>query len=148
MVYVTNRPTERGNLIQEVLPGIHVLTNASLDSPWPKAQRLDHKLKEVLAKYSKHELLPLKEMIAEVMMDTTKDDDSSMLPHIDARETEYHMSSIFVDFNHPLGRCGTRNQSALSVKSNGEICFFERYLDKEYDLWKEQTVTYQIQMTN
>ncbi|OMO59154.1 hypothetical protein COLO4_34300 [Corchorus olitorius] len=145
MVYVTNRPTERGNLIEEVSPGIHVLTNASLDSPWPKAQRLDHKFKEVLAKYSKHELLPLKEMVAELMMDTTKDDDSSRLPNIYSPETEYNLSSIFIDFNSPLGRYGTRNQSGLSVRSNGEVCFLERYFDK--DIWKEQTVTYQIEMT-
>lgn len=43
------------------------------------------------------------------------------------------------------GRYGTRNQSALTMKSNGEVRFYERYLDK--DRWEENTVTYQIEMT-
>lgn len=36
MVYVTNRPKGSPISITQVNPGIHVLTNAQLDSPWPK----------------------------------------------------------------------------------------------------------------
>ena len=36
MVYISNRPEGEPILIQEVSPGIHVLTNAKLDSPWHK----------------------------------------------------------------------------------------------------------------
>ncbi|XP_022744078.1 transport and Golgi organization 2 homolog [Durio zibethinus] len=143
MIYVTNRPKENGNFITEVSPGIHVLSNASLDSPWLKAQRLDRKFKEVMDIYNKDEL-PLKEMVAELMMDTTKDD-LSMLPRIYPPEIEYHLSAIYIGFIRPQGRYGTRNQSALSVKSNGKVCFFERYLDM--DIWKEQTITYQFEIT-
>lgn len=39
MVYVTNRPKEGDGSIMEVSPGIHVLSNARLDSPWPKVRR-------------------------------------------------------------------------------------------------------------
>ncbi|XWS39679.1 hypothetical protein CRYUN_Cryun18bG0075600 [Craigia yunnanensis] len=78
------------------------------------------------------------------MMDTTKDD-LSMVPRIYPPEMEYHLSAIYIDISCPQGRYGTRNQSALSVKSNGEVCFYERYLDK--DLWKEQTITYQFEIT-
>ncbi|XWS68348.1 hypothetical protein CRYUN_Cryun04dG0082400 [Craigia yunnanensis] len=143
MVYLTNRPKENGNFVTEVSPGIHVLSNASLDSPWLKAQRLDHNFKEVFAKYAKDEL-PLKETVAELMMDTTKDN-LSMLPGIYPPDFEYNLSAIYIDVTRPQGRYGTRNQSALTMKSNGEVCFYERYLDK--DLWKEQTVTYRIEMT-
>lgn len=38
MVYVTNRPNDGQKLVTNVLPGIHVLTNASLDTPWPKVR--------------------------------------------------------------------------------------------------------------
>lgn len=38
MVYVTNRQKEGEKLVADVLPGIHVLTNARLDSPWPKVR--------------------------------------------------------------------------------------------------------------
>ena len=36
MLYVSNRPKEAPFSIQPVPPGIHVLSNAMLDSPWPK----------------------------------------------------------------------------------------------------------------
>ncbi|XVF67136.1 hypothetical protein PTKIN_Ptkin10aG0096700 [Pterospermum kingtungense] len=99
MVYVTNRPKENGNFITEVSPGIHVLSNASLDSPWPKAQRLDNNFKNVLRIYDNNEF-PLKEMVAELMMDTTKDD-LSILPHIYPPEIEYPLSAIYIDTNRP-----------------------------------------------
>ncbi|MBA0698122.1 hypothetical protein Goari_021627 [Gossypium aridum] len=83
-------------------------------------------------------------MVGQLMMDTTKDD-LSLLPHIYSPETEYDLSAIYIDTTRLQGRYGTRNQSALTVKSNGEVCFYERYLDK--DRWKENTVTYQIEMT-
>jgi uncharacterized protein with NRDE domain len=40
------------------------------------------------------------------------------------------------------GRYGTWSTCALSIKSSGEVNFFERYLDK--DQRKEQTVSNQI----
>ena len=39
MVFVSNRP-EGEPTIETVNPGIHVLSNASLDSPWPKVAKL------------------------------------------------------------------------------------------------------------
>lgn len=36
MVYVTNWPKGGAVSIQEIPPGIHVLSNSKLDSPWPK----------------------------------------------------------------------------------------------------------------
>lgn len=38
MVYITNRPKGESVRIQEVPPGLHVLSNAKLDSPWPKVR--------------------------------------------------------------------------------------------------------------
>ncbi|XP_039064544.1 transport and Golgi organization protein 2 homolog [Hibiscus syriacus] len=145
MVYLTNRPEEDGNFVTEVSPGIHMLTNANLDPPWLKVSlRLDRNFREALAKYGNDDELPVKEMVAGLMTDTTTDDISS-LPQIYPPEAEHPMSAIYIDTTRPQGRYGTRNQSALTVKSDGEVCFYERYLDK--DLWKEHTVTYQIRMT-
>ncbi|KAL9415628.1 hypothetical protein AB3S75_043842 [Citrus x aurantiifolia] len=141
MVHVTNRSEGGKSKATEVSPGIHVLTNALLDSPWPKAQRLGHAFKELMDKYGEGEL-QMKEMADELMMDTTKDDES-LLPHIYPPETESHLSSIFIDTERPLGRYGTRSTSSLYVKSSGEVYFYERHLEK--DLWKEQTVAYQIE---
>ncbi|KAJ4715838.1 transport and Golgi organization 2-like [Melia azedarach] len=142
MVYITNRSGGDKTLVTEVSPGIHVLTNAALNSPWPKAQRLVRNFKELMKTYSEGEF-PMKEMVDKLMMDTTKVNDESLLPHIYSPATEYSFSSIFIDTERPLGRYGTRSTSALHVKSSGEVYFYEKHLEK--DLWKEKTVTYQIE---
>lgn len=36
MVYITNRPKDSGMSVTEVSAGIHVLSNATLDTPWTK----------------------------------------------------------------------------------------------------------------
>lgn len=38
MVYISNRPGG-DPVIQTVAPGLHVLSNAAIDSPWPKVRR-------------------------------------------------------------------------------------------------------------
>lgn len=38
MVYITNRPKADGPSVTEVSPGIHVLSNAKLNAPWPKVR--------------------------------------------------------------------------------------------------------------
>ncbi|KAJ6708284.1 SER/THR-RICH PROTEIN T10 IN DGCR REGION [Salix viminalis] len=139
--YAEELSKEAENLIvMEVTPGMHVLSNASLDSPWPKAQRLGHGFKDFLEKYGEAEL-PTEEMV-EILMTSTIKDDESTLPGIYPSEREHQLSSIFVETDTPLGRYGTRSTSALSVKSSGEVNFYERYLDK--DQWKEHTMSCQI----
>ncbi|RWW88474.1 hypothetical protein BHE74_00002650 [Ensete ventricosum] len=39
MVYVSNRPKGEPVSVQVVSPGLHVLSNAKLDSPWPKVSK-------------------------------------------------------------------------------------------------------------
>ena len=36
MLYITNRPKGDGISVSEVSPGVHLLTNARLDTPWNK----------------------------------------------------------------------------------------------------------------
>lgn len=141
MVYVTNRPNGEA-CIEEVLPGIHVLSNAKLNSPWQKAQRLGQNFKELLNKYGKDEV-PVKQMAEELMRDTTKADKSS-LPGIYPIEMEYKTSSIFIkQFDTPMGSYGTRSTTALSVTVGGEIHFHEKHLEEEE--WLEQNVEFHIE---
>ncbi|KAG2706221.1 hypothetical protein I3760_05G094100 [Carya illinoinensis] len=144
MCYVTNRAKEDNKFATKVEPGIHVLTNALLDSPWPKAQRLHNNFKELLDKW-KEEELPVKEMVGKLMMNTIKDEDESILPHIYPPKWEYQLSSILVDADTPIGRYGTRSTSALFVKATDEVDFYERHLENE--LWKEKAVSYRIEKT-
>ncbi|PWA94343.1 hypothetical protein CTI12_AA060010 [Artemisia annua] len=134
MFYISNRPKSEPPTVQQVQPGIHVLSNAKLDSPWPKVQRLKLNFKKLLSTYDEDEDIPMKEMIDKLMRDTTKAD-KSQLPNICSLEWEHNLSSIFVE-----GRYGTRSMIALSIKDNEEASFHETYIEK--GLWWEKTIDF------
>ncbi|KAF9601949.1 hypothetical protein IFM89_024283 [Coptis chinensis] len=140
MIYISNRPKGELISIKEVSPGIHVLTNAKLDSPWHKALRLHRNFNELFGIYGEDEI-PLNELVEELMKDTVKAD-RNRLPNICSPDWEIHLSSIFVQVDTPLGCYGTRSTIAISVKASGEVSFYEKYIENES--WKEHTVTYQI----
>ncbi|KAI3896233.1 hypothetical protein MKW92_004352 [Papaver armeniacum] len=143
MVYVTNRPKAVRVSVQVVSPGIHVLSNAQLDSPWFKTERLGQNFKELLDKHSERGgEVQLKEMVKELMRDTVKAE-RSRLPGIRRPEYELPASSIFVECDTPMGRYGTRSTAALSVTADGNVSIYEEYLEKE--TWKVRTVEYQIE---
>ncbi|CAI0416490.1 unnamed protein product [Linum tenue] len=140
MVYVSNRPKGGAVVVQDVSPGLHVLTNGKLDSPWPKAQKLEMGFKEQLFKCGEGEVR-LKEMARKLMRDRVPAC-NNRLPGICDVEWELALSSIFVEVNTPKGWCGTRSTIALSVGRNGEVTFDETYL--EDGTWKEKTINYRI----
>ncbi|XP_059632148.1 uncharacterized protein LOC132274825 [Cornus florida] len=141
MLYISNRPKGEAVLVEEVSPGIHVLSNAKLDSPWHKSQRLELNFKQLLGEYGDGEI-PISEMVKKLMRDTVKAD-KSRLPHIHNPDWEFNLSSIFVKVDTPLGRYGTRSTTALTVKAGGEASFYEIYLESAK--WKEHTLKYQIE---
>ncbi|KAJ8772513.1 hypothetical protein K2173_027690 [Erythroxylum novogranatense] len=140
MVYFSNRPKGESIVVQEVSPGIHVLSNAKLDAPWHKAQRLKMNFEAMLNEYGESDL-PIREMLKKLMRDTTKAE-RNVLPGICSTDWEHNLSSIFVEVDTPLGLYGTRSSVALSIRSNGRISYFETYL--EDGSWKEKTVNYHI----
>ncbi|XP_010539787.1 PREDICTED: transport and Golgi organization 2 homolog [Tarenaya hassleriana] len=141
MVYISNRPKGESVAIQEVVAGVHVLSNAKLDSPWPKVQRLEHNFKKMLSRYWEGEV-PVKEMAEKLMKDRVKAEESR-LPGICDTDWEYNLSSVFVEVDTPLGRYGTRSTAALAVRDTGEVVFYEKYLEKGE--WKEHELSYFIQ---
>ncbi|CAI0444041.1 unnamed protein product [Linum tenue] len=141
MMYISNRPEGDAVVVRDVSPGLHVLSNEKLDSPWPKALKLGMGFKEQLLNYGEGEV-DLKEMAKKLMRDRVKADENR-LPGICDVEWELGLSSIFVEVDTPLGRCGTRSTIALSVGRNGEVTFDETYL--EDGTWKEKTISYWIQ---
>ncbi|WVZ18318.1 hypothetical protein V8G54_005640 [Vigna mungo] len=140
MVYVSNRPKGQAITIQEVAPGLHVLSNDKLDSPWHKSLRLELSFKEHVAKYGEGEI-GVKEVIEKVMKDRVKAD-KSLLPRICSPDWEFNLSSIFVEVETPLGVYGTRSSAALTVRSSGEASFYEVYLDDAK--WKEHVIDFHI----
>ncbi|WVZ23563.1 hypothetical protein V8G54_002107 [Vigna mungo] len=144
MVYVFNRPDRDNPSFSLVTPGIHVLANASLDAPWAKAERMRQSFEEFIEEYGENDF-PIKEMVEKLMTNRVKDEEW-MLPGVQPREREHPLSAIFVETVLPSGPYGTRSSSALLVKSNQEVTFYEKYLDLNQDpkQWKDKMVTYKI----
>ncbi|MBA0823225.1 hypothetical protein Goarm_019971, partial [Gossypium armourianum] len=141
MVSISNRPKGEPIHIQQVSPGLHVLSNAKLDSPMPKALRLRKSIRQMMNKYGKNEV-NVKEMIEKLMKDKVKAD-KSKLPGICALDMEFNLSSIFVEMDTPQGLCGTRSTAALTIRASGEVSFCDKYLEK--GVWFEKTINYHIQ---
>ncbi|WOG99833.1 hypothetical protein DCAR_0519189 [Daucus carota subsp. sativus] len=144
MFYISNRPKGEPVLIQEVKPGVHVLSNAKLDSPWPKAQRLELKFRKLIE--NAEDAISMEELAEKLMRDKEKVADRSKLPHIHSLDWEYDLSSIFVEVDTPLGCYGTRSTAGIKVRASGEVSFHEIYL--ENNKWKAHTVTYNIHRSN
>ncbi|KAK6939081.1 Transport and Golgi organization protein 2 [Dillenia turbinata] len=142
MVYVSNRPKGEPVTIREVSPGMHVLSNAQLDSDWHKAERLRLIFERELGKNGGTEI-EAADMAAKLMRDTVKADETR-LPHICELDWEYNLSSIFVKVDTPLGSYGTRSTAAITGTANGEVRFYETYLEIETNSWKEHTVSFDI----
>ncbi|WVZ86738.1 hypothetical protein U9M48_033475 [Paspalum notatum var. saurae] len=141
MVSISNRPGG-DPVIQTVAPGFHVLSNAAIDSPWPKALRLEQSFKRYLATHGDAEA-PLKQMVEGLMMDTIKPN-RSLVPDTGVDpEWEYKLSSIFIDTAKGQARYGTRSMVALAIKLDGEATFYERYL--EDGLWKENLIQFKME---
>ncbi|AQK45684.1 Ser/Thr-rich protein T10 in DGCR region [Zea mays] len=145
MVYISNRPGG-DPVIQTVAPGLHVLSNAAINSPWPKAMRLGQSFKRYLTIHDDAEA-SLKQMVEELMMDTARPDRSMVPDTGDDPEWEYKLSSIFIDTAKEqaktMARYGTRSMVALAAKLEGEVTFYERYL--ENSLWKENLIQFQME---
>ncbi|KAG8065790.1 hypothetical protein GUJ93_ZPchr0004g38607 [Zizania palustris] len=142
MAYISNRP-EGDSVVQKVLPGFHVLSNAAIDCPWPKALRLGQSFNRFAATHDGAEI-SLQHMVEKLMMDTVKAD-RSMVPDTGVDpDWEYQLSSIFIDTKKGEARYGTRSMAALAVKLNGEVTFYERYL--ESSLWKENHIQFVLEV--
>ncbi|KAK4277706.1 hypothetical protein QN277_015660 [Acacia crassicarpa] len=147
MVYMSNRgkKAQGGRFhTEEVRQGLHVLSNAQLDSPWPKSERLRFRFQQELAKCGE-KTIPLNHIASSVMKDSVKTS-PPLLPHISSPDWEPAFSSIFVHFHTPLGVFGTRSITALSVTWSGEVKFYEMYLDVDAtNTWKDHLFSFCIQ---
>lgn len=95
--------------------GVYGLSNADLDSPWPKVQHARHGLAELLDQ-------PQLEPLAELMHDSSQPDDSR-LPHTGVGiATERLLSSMFI----ASANYGTRATTVLISHANGQRQLLER----------------------
>ena len=112
--------SNENNLITEVKPGIHGVSNALLDTPWPKLDHAKKELKEVTSKedFSKEDLFNIL-----TNSETAPDDKlpSTGIPY----EWEKAVSSIFIKTDN----YGTLCSTLLLADYEGNAEFTERRYD-------------------
>ena len=113
--YLGNRPERR---VQAVEPGIHGLSNADFNTPWPKTRQLMERLRLWLAGNTPDDLEPLFQALAD---ERPADDDALPDTGID-KERERWLSSAFVRGD----RYGTRASTVVLVERGGGGRIVER----------------------
>lgn len=116
--YATNRP---GFDARAVEPGVHALSNAQLDTPWPKALAA----RQALIDWLDRDLADEAQLL-DAMRDRTQAHDA-VLPRTGVSvEMERVLSSAFI----ATGAYGTRCTSLLRVHREGHIELFECRYDR------------------
>lgn len=118
MRYVTNRPRF---LSEDIAPGVHALSNAQLDTPWPKARRARAVVENVVTRESPGESIDDAELLA-VMADSAQAPDEALPLTGVSLEMERLLSSAFIR----TPSYGTRCTSLLRISRKGEISLLER----------------------
>lgn len=104
------------NLVQEMSAGIHCVSNATLNTPWPKLERM----KSLVASELAQESTPLN--LVKIGEDFEKPVDERLPSTGISIEMERDLSSIFVKREG----YGTRCTTVVVQQANGDIEFIEQ----------------------
>eukprot|EP00897_Mesotaenium_endlicherianum_P003552 jgi/Mesen1/3224/ME000187S02391 len=141
MAYLTNRPKGHATQPQHVPRGLHGLSNALLDTPWPKVKKGKDILKQLLEEHAGAQVPE------ESMLQLLQDRSEANVTHLPATgvspELEMKFSPIFVDCDMPQGRYGTRSSAVLAVSHSGQVSFVEKYL--EGGVWKDLKIEFMLE---
>lgn len=102
---------------RSVTPGVHGMSNAQLDDPWPKVQRGTSRLKTVLD----DTVAP--EQLLEILDDRRPAPDEELPDTGVGTETERMLSPPFIDGDEAYG---TRASTVLLIHRSGTVTFVER----------------------
>lgn len=113
--FVSNHPTLRA---QPVTPGVHGLSNADLDAPWPKTRRATESLQSWIAAGGGEDFSPL----FAAFTDATQAPDAGLPDTGVGIELERLLSPLFVRGE----RYGTRATTVIALEHGGGGCIVER----------------------
>lgn len=107
---------------EQLMPGLHTLSNAALDTPWPKALRAGERLADWLQRDANDDQAAALQRLLDAFLDAETAADAA-LPQTGLRlEQERWLSSMFIagaDY-------GTRSSTALLQLRDGRWWFIER----------------------
>jgi uncharacterized protein with NRDE domain len=96
----TDQPTPHA-----LQPGLHALSNAALDTPWPKTVQLKRDLALALERHDGTDALIA--ALLGALADRTRAPDDALPSTGVPLETERYLSSVFIDMPHYGTRCST-----------------------------------------
>lgn len=108
--------SNREETIQSLGTGLHGISNASLNTPWPKVERGKQGLRSILENDVSSEAL------LDLLADRRPAPDHKLPNTGVGKETERMLSSIFIDGS----KYGTRSSTALLIHRSGQVTFVER----------------------
>ncbi len=111
--YFSNRDGE----VRAVTPGVHGLSNALLDTPWPKVEKGKARLSEIVGQQTV-EQADLMTMLSDSSQAADEDLPQTGVP----LEWERRLSSMFIESPN----YGTRASSVLLIDHEGHVSFIER----------------------
>ena len=111
---------DRGGPPQRLGEGLYGLSNALLDTPWPKVEAGKARLAAHLNARGALDLAPL----ADLLSDGAPFPDDALPDTGVPRDFERQLSPLFIDI--PERGYGTRASTAVTVDEAGELRFFER----------------------
>ncbi|MEJ2113909.1 MAG: NRDE family protein, partial [Flavobacteriaceae bacterium] len=104
--------------IQKLSPGIHGISNAILNTPWPKVEKAKQKLESLLKQEDVH---PFE--VIDILKNTTIAKDEDLPDTGVGLELERMLSSIFIKSE----KYGTRCSSVLMVDKENNVQFVEKF---------------------
>lgn len=121
----------------QLSPGLYGVSNAVLNSPWPKTQYLKERLRQVM-EHNPGEIDP--ETLTELLMSNQEAPDEQLPDTGISKEWEKHLSACFIK----LPTYGTRASSVILQRKDGTTLFRETCFDLN-GLFK--TAEYTLQCT-
>lgn len=114
MAYLSNKRMEP----ETVAPGIHGISNAFLDTPWPKVEQAKKELQEKIAKGELDE-----DSLLRLLQSKSYASDKTLPDTGVSREMEKILSAQFIQMGEEYG---TVNTTVILWKHNGEVVIKER----------------------
>ncbi|MBE0572629.1 MAG: NRDE family protein [Ignavibacteriaceae bacterium] len=109
--------SNKTQVLQKLEPGIHGISNAILDTPWPKVEKSKRQLKNLIEQHNIHpwEVLNL-------LDDTSPAKDEELPDTGVGMELERRLSSIFIKSE----KYGTRSSTIVTVDIDNKVRFVEK----------------------
>ncbi|SDH05571.1 Uncharacterized conserved protein, contains NRDE domain [Alteribacillus persepolensis] len=111
------------NAFHHVEPGIHGLSNARLNTPWPKVAKAKQALRDMLAPQPEQLSFPA---LFDLLTDTSEANEEDLPETGVDKDLERRLSPMFIR----LPGYGTRSQTVLVYHKNGDINVEEKTFDE------------------